>query len=37
MKDLGFMLTLVAMAASQPANWLGILVNNFSTLLKILG
>jgi hypothetical protein len=37
MKDLGFMLILLALAASQPASWLGILVNNFSALLKILG
>jgi hypothetical protein len=37
MKDMGFMLILLALAASQPANWLGALVNIFSTLLKILG
>jgi len=37
MKDMGFMLILLAIAVSQPASWLGALVNNFSTLLKILG
>jgi hypothetical protein len=37
MKDMGFMLILLAIAASQPASWLGALVNNFSTLLKCLG
>ncbi len=37
MKDMGFMLILLAFAASEPASWLGILVNNFSTLFKILG
>ncbi len=37
MKDLGFMLILLAFAASEPANWLGVLVNNFSKFLKILG
>jgi hypothetical protein len=37
MKDMGFMLILLALAASQPASWLGTLVNNFSSLLKSLG
>jgi hypothetical protein len=37
MKDMGFMLILLALAASQPASWLGVLANNFSNLLKILG
>ena len=37
MKDMGFMLILLALAASQPASWLGALVNNFLALLKTLG
>jgi hypothetical protein len=37
MKDMGFMLILLAFAASEPASWLSALVNNFSELLKILG
>jgi hypothetical protein len=37
MKDMGFMLILLALAASQPASWLGALVNNLSALLKTLG
>jgi|SaaInlStandDraft_3_1057020.scaffolds.fasta_scaffold81543_2 hypothetical protein len=37
MKDIGFMLILLAFAASEPASWLGVLINNFSTVLKILG
>ena len=37
MKDMGFMLILLALAASEPVSWLGALVNNFSELLKILG
>jgi hypothetical protein len=37
MKDMGFMLILLAIAASEPVSWLGALVNNFSTLVKCLG
>ena len=37
MKDMGFMLILLAFAVSEPASWLKILANSFSALLKILG
>jgi hypothetical protein len=37
MKDMGFMLILLALAASQPASWLGAMINNFLASLKILG
>ena len=34
MKDMGFMLILLALATSKPASWLGKLLNDFSALLK---
>ena len=37
MKDMGFMLILLAVAASEPASLLGALVTNCSELLKCLG
>jgi hypothetical protein len=37
MKDLGWMLILLALAASQPASWLGTLCLHWLKLLAILG
>lgn len=37
MKDLGWMLILIALAASQPACWLGSLLEHCLKLLDILG
>ena len=36
MKDMGYMLILLAFAASDPASLVGTLVTNFSELLKCL-
>jgi len=37
MKDIGFMLILLALAASEPASLLGALITNCSEILKYLG
>jgi hypothetical protein len=37
MKDMGFMLILLALAASEPAGLLGALITNCSELLKCFG
>lgn len=37
MKDIGFMFILLALAVSEPASWLGTLINYCSVLLKYLG
>lgn len=37
MKDLGWMLILLALAASQPACWLGSMFQHWLKLLAILG